>query len=617
VDRRDILRSGLVMAASGLATGNASGRREPEGPSRVLASDEAASAASGSGLTARIEGQGNASTALQQFFDAEWDWNLERDPTFASLLGDRRWNDRWEDTSLEAIERDHRHRVAALERLSAIDRTALSPRDQLNYDLFQRDYAMAVEEHSFRWYLVPLNQRGGIQTSDELGDELRFATVKDYDDWTARLRSFPVFMDQTIAVMREGIRQKMLLPRVVMERVPAQIDHQIVADPTASPFYNPFKRFPEGILKPDQDRLAAAGRDAINSGLVGSFARFKRFFTEEYLPACFDQVGIWQVPDGDALYAFDVRKFTTTNLTPAQVHQIGLDEVARIGREMETVRAGTGFQGSRDDFFRYLRTDPRFFEKNPDDLLEAYRALAKSVDPRLVKLFRTLPRMPYGVEPIPAAVAPDTTAAYYTQGAADGSRAGTYYVNLYRPEMRPKWEMTALTLHESVPGHHIQIALGMEQVGLPNFRRYGYYNAFGEGWGLYAESLGDELGVYDDPYAKFGQLTYDMWRAVRLVVDTGMHSMRWTRQQAIDYFMARAAKAELDVVNEIDRYIAWPGQALAYKIGQLKIRELRDKAAAKLGARFDVREFHDVVLRDGALPLDILDRNVNDWMDRT
>ena len=585
------------MAASGIVAGDT----------------RLAAARSDDRQTPGLPGQ-TAAAALQHFFDAEWEWNLERDPTWASLLGDRRWNDRWEDASLDAIERNHQHRVEALERLSAIDRAALPPRDQLNYDLFQRDYAQAVEEHSFRWYLIPLNQRGGIQTSDELGDELRFATVKDYEDWTARLRSFPVYMDQTIAVMREGIRQKMLLPRVVMERVPAQIDHQIVSDPTASPFYKPFQRFPATLAKQDQDRLAAAGRDAISSGLIDSFTRFKRFFTEEYLPACFEQVGVWQVPNGAALYAFDVRKFTTTNLTPDQVHKIGLDEVARIEAEMETVRASTDFKGSRDEFFHYLRTDPRFFEKTPDDLLEAYRALAKRVDPKLVKLFRTLPRMPYGVEPIPAEVAPDTTAAYYSQGAADGSRAGTYYVNLYRPEMRPKWEMTALTLHESVPGHHIQISLGMEQTDLPNFRRYGYYNAFGEGWGLYAESLGDELGVYDDPYSKFGQLTYDMWRAVRLVVDTGMHSMRWTRQQAIDYFMAKAAKAELDVVNEIDRYIAWPGQALAYKIGQLKIRELRNKATEALGKRFDVREFHEVVLRDGALPLDILESNVNAWV---
>ncbi|HEV2426487.1 MAG TPA: DUF885 domain-containing protein [Terriglobia bacterium] len=596
MDRRDALRSGLVMAASGLVGGDeargANGPRSGQAPSS----------------------SGQSAAALAHFFDAEWEWSLERNPTWASLLGDRRWNDRWEDASLDAIERNHQHRVAALERLSAIDRAALSPRDQLNYDLFQRDYAQAIEEHSFHWYLVPLNQRGGIQTADELGDELRFTTARDYEDWTARLRSFPVHMDQTIEVMREGIRQKMLLPRVVMERIPAQIDHQVVTDPTASPFYKPFQRFPESIAKRDQDRLAAAGRDAIDGGLVESFVKFKRFFTGEYLPACFEQVGIWQVPNGLALYAFDVRKFTTTNLTPDQVHKIGLEEVARIETEMEKVRAGADFKGSRDEFFHYLRTDPRFFEKTPDDLLEAYRALAKRVDPKLVKLFRTLPRMPYGVEPIPAEVAPDTTAAYYSQGAADGSRAGTYYVNLYRPEMRPKWEMTALTLHESVPGHHIQIALGMEQTGLPNFRRYGYYNAFGEGWGLYAESLGDEMGLYDDPYSKFGQLTYDMWRAVRLVVDTGIHSMRWTRQQAIDYFMAKAAKAELDVVNEIDRYIAWPGQALAYKIGELKIRELRNRAAAALGTSFDVREFHEVVLREGALPLDILERNVNAWM---
>jgi uncharacterized protein (DUF885 family) len=583
------------MAASGLVTGEAPGSSGGQAPD--------------------ASGQGDQATvALRHFFDAEWDWSLERDPTWASTLGDRRWNDRWEDLSLEAIEHNHQHRVAALERLSGIDRARLSSRDQLNYDLFRRDYATAIEEHAFRWYLIPLNQRGGIQTANELADQLRFETVKDYEDWIARLKSFPAHMDQTVALMREGIRQKMLLPRVVMQRVPAQIDQQIVSDPASSPFYKSFRRFPDSIAKPERDRLAQAGREAIGSGVVRSFVGLKRFFNDEYLPACFDRVGVWQVPNGEALYAFDVRKFTTTNLTPAEVHRIGLDEVARIESAMETVRASTDFKGSREEFFHYLRTDQRFFEKTPEDLLGAYRALAKRVDPELVKLFRTLPRMPYGVAPIPAEVAPDTTTAYYVQGAADGSRAGTYYVNLYKPETRPTWEMTALTLHESVPGHHIQIALSMEQGDLPNFRRYGFYNAFGEGWALYAESLGDEMGLYDDPYAKFGQLTYDMWRAVRLVVDTGMHSMRWSRQQAIDYFMAKAAKSELDVVNEIDRYIVWPGQALAYKIGQLKIRELRNKATAALAGHFDVREFHEVVLGEGALPLDILERGVNEWI---
>jgi uncharacterized protein (DUF885 family) len=557
----------------------------------------------------------DATRALHKLFDEEWEWTMRENPTFASTLGDRRYNDRWEDAGLENVERQHQHRLETLKRLQTIPRARLSPADQLNYDLFRKDLDNEAEAHRFKLYLLPVNQRGGIQTADELTELLRFQTVKDYEDWIARMRALPLYMEQTVALMREGAREKMLWPKVVEQRVAAQIDKQLVASPEDSPFYKPFKQFPADFSEADRARLARDAREAVAQSVVPAYKKLKDYFVKEYLPASFDRVGIWQWPNGAEAYAFLARRYTTTDMTPEQIHQKGLSEVARIRAEMQKVMEQVGFRGTLKEFFRKLRTDEQFYYKTPEDLLEAYRATAKRIDPNLVKVFKTLPRQPYGVTPIPEAVAPDTTTAYYQPGAADGSRPGFYYVNLYKPETRPKWEMMALSLHESVPGHHLQIARAMELGEIPKFRRYGGgYTAFVEGWGLYAESLGEEMGLYDDPYSKFGQLTYEMWRAVRLVVDTGMHFYKWDRQKAIDYFMENAAKTELDVTNEIDRYITDPGQALAYKIGQLKITELRARARAALGARFDVREFHDVVLGSGAVPLDVLERNVDEWI---
>ncbi len=556
-----------------------------------------------------------AAKALHELFASEWDYQMRRNPTWASTLGDRRWNDRWENLSLEAINKDHEHDIELLARLKPINRSKLQPQDQLSYDLFKKEYETKIEGYPYRWHLVPVNQGGGIQTANELADSLRFDTIKDYEDWIARLRAFPAYMDQTIALVREGIRERMMLPKIIMQRIPAQIDKQIVADPAASAFFKPFKRFPGAISEAEGSRLRQAATDAIASGVIPAFKRFKQFFVDEYLPTSFDQVGVWQMPRGGEMYAFFVRMYTTTRMTPAEIHELGLREVKRIRAEMQATIDQVGFKGTFAEFFNFLRTDPRFHYNTPDELLTAYQAIAKRIDPNLVKVFRTLPRMPYGVEPIPEAIAPDTTTAYYREPAADGSRAGTFFVNLYKPEVRPKYEMMALSLHEAVPGHHLQIALAMEQGELPNFRRYGGYTAFTEGWGLYAESLGDDMGLYGDPYSKFGQLTYEMWRAVRLVVDTGIHFMRWDRQKAINFFLANAAKQELDVTNEIDRYIAGPGQALAYKIGELKIKELRTRASRDLGKRFDLREFHDVVLQAGAVPLDILELNVDAWIE--
>jgi len=440
--------------------------------------------------------------------------------------------------------------------------------------------------------------------------------VKDYEDWIARLNAFPILMEQTIALMREGKSKGVLWSKQVLNRVPAQIDKQIVEGTEQSAFYSPFREMSKDVSASEQARLRELARQAIETKIIPSYRQLKDFFVGEYLPASYANVGVWQMPNGNKIYESLTRSYTTTNLTPKEIHEKGLQEVARIRAEMEKIKTQVGFKGSLQEFFQFLRSDQQFYFKTPQELLDAYRAMSKRIDPNLVKVFRTLPRTPYGVVPIPDKIAPDTTTAYYNSPSADGSRAGLYYVNLYKPEVRPKYEMMALSLHESVPGHHLQLALQQELGKVPNFRKFGGYTAFIEGWGLYAESLGDDMGLYDDPYSKFGQLTYEMWRAVRLVVDTGMHYFKWDRQKAIDFFRDNAAKTEQDIVNEIDRYISDPGQALAYKIGELKIKELRARSKQQLGEKFDIREFHDVVLLSGAVPLDILEKNVNEWLAR-
>ena len=555
---------------------------------------------------------------LNELYAAEWETTLREAPTFASHLGDLRYNDRWSDVSFEAIEQRHRHQQEVfkkLERLQATQRPFATPQDKLNYLLYKHQTATDLEEYPFRAWLMPLSQREGIQDENSLADALRFAKVKDYEDWIGRLKAFPAYMDQTIGLMQRGIAEQIVQPKIVMRRVPDQIARQIVDNPEDSLYFKPLKTFPDGISAADQERLKREAAAAIKDGVVPAYRRFHKFFTEEYLPACFNQVGAWQLPRGDEYYALRCRVFTTTKLTPDEIHAIGLAEVKRIRAEMEAIQKKVGFEGSFQQFLEHLRTDKKYYYETPEELMLGYQALCKRIDPQLTKLFRKLPRIPYGLEPVPQHMAPDTTTAYYRQPAADGSRAGTYFVNLYRPETRPKYEMEALSLHEAVPGHHLQIALATELENVPQFRKFTGFTAYVEGWALYAERLGEDLGCYEDPYSKFGQLTYEMWRAVRLVVDTGMHHKRWAREQAIAVFKENTAKTDLDIVNEVDRYIAWPGQALAYKIGELKIRELRAKAEKQLGEKFDIREFHDVVLRDGAVPLDILEQQVDQWLE--
>lgn len=556
----------------------------------------------------------DADAAFLQLLDQQWQHTLEDSPLTATYLGDRRYNDRWDDVSAAAFAARQQHGEQLLVQLAAIDRQALSTEQQLNYDLFRQQTQDQLDSLRYGAHLLPINQRGGIQTAHEMLEAMRFETAKDYQDYLARLQHFGVYMDQTIALMRQGMAQGRTYPRVIMQRVSAQIAHQRVADARQSPFYAPFAAMPGTIDGADALRSAAA--DAIRDQVLPAYERFATFFDQDYLPACAAAPGLAAQPQGDAFYAYLARHHTTTTLTPDQIHQIGLSEVARIRAQMDTIRSQVGFEGDLKAFFEHLRTDPRYFYESPQALMDAYTLIVKRIDPQLVRLFGKLPRTPYGVRAIPDSSAPDTTTAYYYPPAADGSRAGYYYVNLYRPETRPKWEMEALSAHESVPGHHLQLALQMELHDMPAFRKYGEgYTAYVEGWGLYAESLGGELGLYADPYSRFGQLTYEMWRAVRLVVDTGLHAKGWTRQQAIDYFADNAAKTPLDIANEIDRYMAMPGQALAYKIGELKIKELRARAEQRLGARFDVRAFHDAVLASGAVPLQILEQRIDAWIE--
>lgn len=551
---------------------------------------------------------------FQALLDEAWEWRLVQNPVFASSLGDRRFNDQWTDNSIEAIQSRHEQQRAFLDRLRAIDSSDLSTDDQLNYDLYRRELQNTIDGHPFKSYLMPISQRGGVQSLETTAERLRMQTVKDYDDWLARMSGVPKVIEQTMARQEQGRKSGYMPPKILMERIPDQIASQIVENAEDSPFFRVFADMPDSIPDEDKARLTQLAIRTIDDDIVPAYRKFARYFKNTYLPASRESIGVSELPNGAAYYEYLARLFTTTQMTPDEIHRLGLNEVKRIRDLMQLVIDEVGFDGSFSEFLQFLRSDSQFYYDNPDDLYEDYLATCKRIDPELVKLFGKLPRMPYGLRPIPDNIAPDTTTAFYNRPAADGSRAGYYYVNLYKPEVRPKYEIEVLSVHEAVPGHHLQIALAQELEGLPNFRRYSGFTAFIEGWGLYSEALGYDLGLYKDPYSRFGALTYEMWRAVRLVVDTGMHYKGWTRQQAIDFFKDNAAKTELDIINEIDRYLIMPGQALAYKIGQLKMLELRKHAEQALGDDFEIRAFHDELLGAGALPLELLETRMNRWL---
>jgi uncharacterized protein (DUF885 family) len=563
--------------------------------------------------TLALAQQTDAVRQLHALFDSTWERELKEDPESASGYGDKRYNSLWQDVSITATEKRNHLDEQTLKDLSQIPRDELPPQDQLNYDLFGYQYRQRIESRRFKPYLYPISQIGGIQTASDITDNLSFDSVKDYEDWVSRLRAFGTYADQTIALLTQGIREHRVQPRVIMERVLPQLASQIVTDATKSPYYAPFRKFPDAVSGPDRDRLTAEAQRSISTVVVPAYQRLDRFLRERYLPACRTSIGLWDTPDGDAYYRFRVARYTTLKMDPEQIHQTGLREVTRIRGEMDSIITQVGFKGSFADFLQYLRTDPKFYYKTSDELLNAYAATAKKIDPELVKLFGKLPRTPYGVRAVPETSAGSISGSYYEQPALDGSRAGYFYANVYKPEKQPKFDIEALVLHEAVPGHHLQISLAQEQGEQPMFRRTAGFTAYVEGWGLYAESLGSELGMYTDPYSKFGRLNSEMWRALRLVVDTGIHAKHWTREQAIQMMRENSGRPESELALAADRYIAIPGQALAYKIGELQIRAMRDEAKQALGERFDLKQFHDLVLSTGAVPLEVLESTVQKW----
>ena len=548
---------------------------------------------------------------LHQLFAESWEFGLVEDPLFATHAGDNRYNDRLPKETLA----DQQRRLAAekefLARLEAISRDALERADQVHYDIFGRQKRDAIAEASFKSYLMPITNRSGFHvTFPELPLHMPLTTVKDYDNYIARLRAFDRYTDDNIELMREGIKQGYTLPSIVLADFDKVIQPQIVDDPKQSLLYKPFTTFPEGFTDADRQRLTSDGQKAIAEHVVQGYRKLLKFMTDEYLPACREQIGASALPDGREFYRHRVRHFTTLDIDPQAVHDTGLTEVKRIKAEMQDVLNRVDFKGDLPAFVEFLRSDSKFYADTPEQLLKETSLVLKRMDGELPKLFGKLPRTPYGIREIPEFIAPRTTTAYYQPPAGDGTRAGFYYVNTYNLKSRPLFEIEALSLHEAVPGHHLQIALQQELENQPQFRRFAHATAFVEGWGLYAERLGLEVGFYQDPYRDFGRLSYEMWRACRLVVDTGIHYLGWTRQQAIQFMADNTALSIHNITAEVDRYISWPGQATAYKMGELKIRALRKQAEDQLGDRFDVRQFHDAVLAGGAVPLDVLEDNV-------
>jgi len=561
-----------------------------------------------------------ASEALAALFDEHFERNLELNPIEASAIGDKRFNDRL------AVSNSAEYRAAKqsldtefLERLRAIDREALSGQEKLSYDIFERHRVMSLERNDYPFHLQPINQfYSMMSTFVRLGSGASyhpFETVQDYDDFLERTEDFIANVDAAIGNMKEGIREGVVQPEVLMIKVIPQLESQLVDAAEESAFWMPIENMPAEVGDADRERLANAYRDAIENRIIPAYERLYNFIGDTYIAASRDTIGLSALPDGDAWYGYLVRYYTTTDLTPDEIHAIGLAEVARIHEEMHGVMEAVGFEGTLTEFFEFVNTDDQFFFDDPDAMIRGYQDMADRVRELARALFDVEPKTGFEVRRVEPFREQSASAASYESGTPDGSRPGVFYANAYNLKSRPKWNMETLFLHEAIPGHHFQISVQRENEDLPSFRRFGGFTAFIEGWGLYSETLGKELGMFEDPYQYFGTLNYELWRAIRLVTDTGIHARGWTRQEVIDYMLANSAVAETRAIQEAERFMAIPGQALAYKIGQLRIREIRDRAEARLGDRFDVVAFHREVLKDGSMPLSMLEAKIDRWVD--
>jgi uncharacterized protein (DUF885 family) len=554
--------------------------------------------------------------ALNELLAEQWEYRLRSSPLFASFLGDKRWNDKLDDYSQEAIDKNLQEAQKFLERFEAIDTSGFSEQEALNKSLIVRDLRLQLDGAKFKPWEMPVDQQNGVQIYlPQIVNTLSFASVNDYEDYISRLRQIPRVLDQNIVMMRKGMSDHLIPPRYLLEKAADQSNAVASETPEKSHFADPFFKFPASVSSADQKRLRESGLAAVKGSVLPGYARFTAFIRDEYAPKGRSEPGIWALPDGAARYRFDVRQMTTTDLTPDQIHAIGLKQVDDIEAEMLAVAQKLGFKDLAS-FNEHIKSERRFYATSGQQVLDLYAGYAREMEPELPKLFGRLPKRKLAVIPMEASRSKNAVPADYTSGTEDGSRPGHINVNEWDPEHRLTLNIEAIAYHEGIPGHHLQISIAQELTGQPAFRKYEDYTAFVEGWAFYAERLGKDVGRYQDPYSDYGRLENEMWRAIRLVIDTGVHEKHWSRDQMVEYFHRYTAMDEPNVQSEVDRYIAWPGQALAYKLGQLKILELRQYAKEQLGDKFDIRAFHDEVLGDGALPLDVLDNRVRDWVTR-